>query len=112
MSPYLETMMSWIVLFFAGLLEIGWAVGLKYTDGFRVLVPTIATVGAMALSVWLLGMSMRTLPLGTAYAVWTGIGTVGTVIVGITLFGEPASAARIGCIAMIVAGIAGLKLAV
>lgn len=102
--------MSWIILFLAGLLEIGWAVGLKYTDGFRQFWPTVATVMAMALSVWLLGLSMRTLPLGTAYAIWTGIGTVGTVIFGIMVFGEPATMARIGCIALIAAGIGGLKL--
>jgi quaternary ammonium compound-resistance protein SugE len=106
----METDMSWIILFFAGVLEIGWAVGLKYTDGFRQLWPTVATIGAMAFSVALLGLSMRTLPLGTAYAVWTGIGTLGTVIVGIMVFSEPASIARIGCIALIIAGICGLKL--
>lgn len=102
--------MAWIFLLLAGLLEIGWAVGLKYTAGFTRLVPTVLTVGSMVASVALLGLAMRSLPLGTAYAIWTGIGTVGTVILGIVLFSEPATAARIGCIALIVAGIAGLKL--
>ncbi len=102
--------MSWILLFLAGLLEIGWAVGLKTTDGFRNIGPSVATAGAMILSVALLGLSMRELPLGTAYAIWTGIGTLGTVIVGIMLFGEPANLVRIGCVALIVAGICGLKL--
>ncbi len=102
--------MSWIILFLAGLTEIGWAVGLKYTDGFRLFWPTVATVAAMAVSIWLLAVAMRTLPLGTAYAVWTGIGTVGTVIFGIMVLGEPASLARVGCIVLIVCGIAGLKL--
>ncbi len=102
--------MSWIVLLLAGLFEIGWAVGLKYTDGFRSVWPTLTTLFALGLSVFLLGMSMQDLPLGTAYAVWTGIGTLGTVILGMLLFGEPASAIRIGCIALIVTGICGLKL--
>ncbi len=102
--------MAWIYLFVAGLLEIGWAIGLKYTDGFTRLVPTILTAGSMVASVVLLGLAVRTLPLGTAYAVWTGIGTVGTVILGIILFSEPATAIRIGCILLIIAGIAGLKL--
>ena len=102
--------MSWMILFVAGILEIGWAVGLKYTDGFRLPVPTALTVAAMVASVFLLGLSMRTLPLGTAYAVWTGIGTAGTVILGIYLFNEPASAIRLGCIGLIMMGIAGLKM--
>jgi len=102
--------MAWALLFVAGLLEIGWAVGLKYTEGFTKLMPTILTVAAMALSVILLGLAVRTLPIGTAYAVWTGIGTVGTVIFGIALLGDPASAVRLICIGLIVAGIAGLKL--
>ena len=102
--------MSWIILVLAGLLEVGWAVGLKYTAGFTRPLPTVFTVAAMIGSVGLLGIAVRTLPLGTAYAVWTGIGTVGTVIAGIAMLGEPANAARIGCIALIVAGIAGLKL--
>ncbi len=103
--------MAWIVLFLAGILEIGWAVGLKYTEGFTKLVPTVLTAGSMVASVVLLGVAMRSLPLGTAYAIWTGIGTVGTVILGIVLFAEPATAVRLGCIALIVTGIAGLKFA-
>lgn len=102
--------MAWIILFLAGLLEIGWAIGLKYTDGFTKLVPTVLTATSMVASVVLLGIAVRTLPLGTAYAVWTGIGTVGTVILGIVLFAEPATAIRVGCISLIIAGIAGLKL--
>ncbi len=102
--------MAWIVLFLAGLFEIAWAVGLKYTDGFTKPVPTILTVLAMVVSVVLLGVALRSLPLGTAYAVWTGIGTIGTVVFGIFVFAEPATALRLGCIAMIAAGIVGLKL--
>ena len=103
--------MAWLILFAAGLLEIAWAVGLKYTDGFARPLPTILTLGALAASVGLLGVAMKTLPLGTAYAVWTAIGTLGTVIVGIAIAGEPANAARLSSIALIVAGVAGLKLA-
>jgi quaternary ammonium compound-resistance protein SugE len=102
--------MTWFILFVAGLLEVGWAVGLKYTEGFTRLVPSVLTVLAMAGSVVLLGLAMRNLPLGTAYAVWTGIGTVGTAIAGMILLGEPAGALRLGCIGLIVAGILGLKL--
>ncbi|MDK1376091.1 MULTISPECIES: quaternary ammonium compound efflux SMR transporter SugE [unclassified Sinorhizobium] len=102
--------MAWITLLLAGLLEIGWAIGLKYTDGFTRFTPTVLTVGSMILSVVLLGIAVRSLPLGTAYAVWTGIGTVGTVVLGIFLFAEPATFIRLGCIGLIVAGIAGLKL--
>lgn len=102
--------MAWIVLFLAGLLEIGWAVGLKYTAGFTRLVPSTWTLLSMAGSFWLLAVALRTLPLGTAYAVWTGIGTVGTAILGIVLFGETTDALRLACIALIVAGIVGLKL--
>lgn len=102
--------MAWILLAVAGLLEIGWAVGLKYTDGFTRLGPTVATVGAIVASLALLGIAVRTLPVGTAYAVWTGIGTVGTVLLGIALFGESAEPMRLFFIALIVAGIAGLKL--
>jgi quaternary ammonium compound-resistance protein SugE len=101
---------AWIIPFLAGLLEIGWAIGLKYTDGFTRLVPTVLTATSMVASVVLLGIAVRTLPLGTAYAVWTGVGTVGTVILGIVLFAEPATAIRLGCISLIIAGIAGLKL--
>lgn len=102
--------MAWIVLALAGLLEIGWAVGLKHSEGFTRLWPSVLTVAAMVASVGLLGLALKTLPLGTAYAVWTGIGTVGTAILGMALFGEPAGAARLLCIAAIVGGIAGLKL--
>ena len=102
--------MAWIVLFLAGLTEIGWAVGLKYTHGFTRLVPSIITIAGMAAGFVLLSHALKTLPLGTAYAVWTGIGTIGTAVVGIVLFGEPASTSRLACIALIVAGIVGLKL--
>ena len=102
--------MAWIVLFIAGLFETCWAIGLKYTDGFTRLWPSVGTVVAMIVSVVLLGWSMRTLPVGTAYAVWTGIGAVGTVLLGLVLFDEPARVARLGCVALIVAGIVGLKL--
>jgi len=103
--------MPWILLLLAGLLEIGWAVGLKYVDGLSRPLPLVLTATAMVGSVVLLGWAMRSLPLGTAYAVWTGIGTVGTAIAGIILFAESADALRLVCIAMIVAGIVGLKLA-
>ena len=102
--------MSWIILVIAGLFEIGWAIGLKYTQGFTRLWPTLGTLGAMVISVGLLGVAMRELPVGTAYAVWTGIGAVGTVILGIVLFGDPANAPRLVCVGLIVAGILGLKL--
>ena len=102
--------MSWLYLFAAGLLEIAWAVGLKYTQGFTKLGPSVFTLTAMAASVGLLGLALRHLPLGTAYAVWTGIGTVGTAIAGMVMLGEPAGAMRLACIALIVAGILGLKL--
>ncbi|MCO5073400.1 MAG: quaternary ammonium compound efflux SMR transporter SugE [Rhizobiaceae bacterium] len=102
--------MSWIFLFLAGLFEIGWAIGLKYTDGFSRPLPTLLTVLSMIVSLGLLGVALKTLPVGTAYAVWTGIGTVGTALLGIWLLGEPATAMRLACIALIVAGIVGLKL--
>ena len=102
--------MAWVVLFIAGLCEIAWAVGLKYTEGFTRLWPSVATVVSMIVSLALLGAALRTLPLGTAYAVWTGIGTVGSAILGMALFGESASVARLVCIGLIVAGIVGLKL--
>ena len=101
---------AWGVLLVAGLCEIGWAVGLKYTEGFSRLWPSVATVVAMVVSVALLGLALKALPLGTAYAVWTGIGAVGTAILGIYLFNEPRDALRLVCIALIVAGIVGLKL--
>ena len=103
--------MAWTILFVAGLCEVAWAIGLKYTDGFTKPLPTVLTVGAMILSVWLLAIAMRTLPVGTAYSVWVGIGAVGTVILGIILFGEATNALRIGSMVLIVAGIVGLKLA-
>ena len=102
--------MSWIFLLLAGLCEVGWAVGLKYTNGFTRLWPSVGTAASMALSVFLLSLALRHLPLGSAYAVWTGIGTVGTVIFGILVLGEPASALRLLCVGLIVAGILGLKL--
>ena len=102
--------MEWTMLAVAGLFEVAWAVGLKYTDGFSRWWPSVGTALAMAVSVVLLALAMRTLPVGTAYAVWTGIGAVGTALLGIALFGEPATVARLGCIALIVAGIVGLKL--
>jgi quaternary ammonium compound-resistance protein SugE len=102
--------MAWVYLFIAGLLEIGWAVGLKYTEGFTKLTPSIFTLVSMAGSMALLGLALRNLPLGTAYAIWTGIGTVGTAIAGMIMLGEPAGAMRLMCIALIVAGIFGLKL--
>lgn len=101
--------MSWLVLLIAGLFETVWAVGLKYTEGFTRFWPSAVTIVAMAISAVLLGAAMRHLPVGTAYAVWTGIGAVGTVILGIVLFGEPASAGRLACLGLIVAGIIGLK---
>ena len=103
--------MAWIILFAAGVLEVGWAVGLKFTEGFTRPVPSILTILSMLASIGLLGIALKTLPLGTAYAVWTGIGTVGTALLGMALYGEPADALRLACIALIVAGIVGLKLA-
>lgn len=103
--------MAWVILFFAGLAEVGWAVGLKYTEGFSRLWPTLGTAASMIVSLWLLGLALKDLPLGTAYAVWTGIGTIGTAILGIVLFGESAAVLRLVCIGLIVAGIVGLKLA-
>ena len=102
--------MSWIVLFIAGLLEVVWAIGLKYTHGFTRLTPSVITITAMIVSIVLLSWAMRSLPVGTAYAVWTGIGAVGAAITGILLLGESASQARIARLALIVAGIIGLKL--
>jgi quaternary ammonium compound-resistance protein SugE len=102
--------MAWIILFVAGLFEIGWAIGLKYTEGFTRPVPTVLTAVSLAVSMVLLGWAVKTLPIGTAYAVWTGIGAVGTAILGLILFHEPATVARLVCIGLIVAGILGLKL--
>ena len=103
--------MSWLYLFIAGIFEVAWAVGLKYSHGMTRLAPTVATFVCMAISFFLLSTAMKSLPLGTAYAVWTGIGAVGTALLGMVLFGEPATLARLGCIALIVAGIIGLNVA-
>jgi quaternary ammonium compound-resistance protein SugE len=102
--------MAWIYLTTAGLFEIGWAIGLKYTEGFTRLLPSLWTIGSMILSIVLLGLALKTLPVGTAYAVWTGIGAVGTAALGIYLFAEPATVARLLCIGLILSGIVGLKL--
>ena len=102
--------MAWLLLFIAGLMEIGWAIGLKYTEGFSKLVPSVLTLACMLGSILLLGLALKTLPVGTGYAVWTGIGTVGTAILGIALFGEPATVLRLASIGLIVSGIVGLKL--
>ncbi len=101
---------AWLLLLAAGLLEVIWAIGLKYTDGFSRLMPSIITIAAMIASVWLLALALKSIPVGTGYAVWTGIGAVGTAILGIVLFNEAASAARLACIGLIVVGIFGLKL--
>jgi quaternary ammonium compound-resistance protein SugE len=103
--------MAWVYLVLAGFFEIGWAIGLKYTEGFTRLVPSILTGASMIVSVLLLGIALKSLPVGTGYAVWTGIGTIGTAILGIQLFGEPATPMRLASIGLIVAGILGLKLA-
>jgi quaternary ammonium compound-resistance protein SugE len=103
--------MPWIILVIAGLFEVGWAIGLKYTEGFTRLWPTVWTVAAMIISLWLLGIAMKSLPVGTAYSVWVGVGAVGTVALGVILLGEPANPARLISVALIVAGIIGLKLA-
>jgi quaternary ammonium compound-resistance protein SugE len=102
--------MAWLMLLVAGLFEVAWAIGLKYTEGFTRLWPSVGTLAAMGLSVLLLGMAMKTLPVGTSYAVWVGVGAVGTAILGIVLFGEPANAGRLISLGLIVAGIVGLKL--
>jgi len=102
--------MAWIYLLLAGLFEVIWAIGLKYTDGFTRLWPTVGTVTAMVISIVLLAMAVKTLPIGTAYAIWTGIGAVGAVALGIVLFGDPATLPRLLCVALIVVGIVGLKL--
>lgn len=103
--------MDWGILVVAGLFEVGWAIGLKYTDGFSRLWPTIGTVLAMAISLWLLGIAMKSLPVGTAYSIWVGVGAVGTVFLGIVLLGEPANAGRLISVALIISGIIGLKIA-
>ncbi|MCY4756389.1 quaternary ammonium compound efflux SMR transporter SugE [Pelomonas aquatica] len=102
--------MAWMLLIIAGLCEVGWAIGLKYTEGFTRLWPSVGTVLAMIVSLWLLGLAMKTLPVGTAYGVWVGVGAVGTVVLGIVLLGEPATVARLVSVGLIVAGIVGLKL--
>jgi quaternary ammonium compound-resistance protein SugE len=102
--------MSWVYLFVAGLFEVAWAIGLKYTNGFTRLWPTLFTVASILISLGLLGLALKTLPVGTAYAIWTGIGAVGTAILGIYLLGDPATVGRLMCIGLIVAGIVGLKL--
>jgi quaternary ammonium compound-resistance protein SugE len=101
--------MAWALLIIAGLFEIGWAIGLKYTEGFTRITPTVLTVASMIISIVLLGLAVRELPVGSAYAVWTGIGTVGTALLGMYLFAEPATVIRLVCIALIVSGIGGLK---
>ena len=102
--------MNWVILVIAGLFEVGWAIGLKYTEGFTKLWPSIGTAASMIISLWLLGIAMKSLPVGTAYGIWVGIGAVGTVILGIMLLGDSASAPRLISVALIVAGIVGLKL--
>ncbi|HLF30085.1 MAG TPA: quaternary ammonium compound efflux SMR transporter SugE [Xanthomonadales bacterium] len=102
--------MPWLVLFLAGLFEVAWAVGLKYSEGFSRLWPSLGTIVAMGMSLWLLGVAMKSLPLGTAYAVWVGVGAAGTVMMGIILLGEPANPARLISVGLILAGIIGLKL--
>jgi quaternary ammonium compound-resistance protein SugE len=102
--------MPWVLLVIAGLFEVGWAIGLKFTEGFTRPLPTALTVVSMVISLGLLGLALRDLPVGTAYAVWTGVGAVGTALLGIALFGDPATLPRLACIGLIVAGIAGLKL--
>lgn len=103
--------MPWIILVLAGLFEIGWAVGLKYSDGFTRLWPSVGTITAMAISLALLGIAMKSLPMGTAYAIWVGVGAVGTVILGIVLFDEPLTVLRVASVSLIIAGLLGLKLA-
>lgn len=103
--------MAWLYLLLAGMFEVGWAIGLKYTEGFSRLLPSLLTIAAMALSLALLGVALRDLPVGTAYAVWTGIGAVGTAALGMYLFSEPATLMRLGCIGLIVVGIVGLRFA-
>ena len=103
--------MNWIILLLAGLFEIAWAIGLKYTEGFTRLWPSVGTLTAMAISVWMLGIAVKTLPIGTAYAIWVGVGAIGAVVLGVVLFDEPVNALRIGSVALIILGLVGLKLA-
>jgi quaternary ammonium compound-resistance protein SugE len=103
--------LAWILLILAGLLEVGWAIGLKYSEGFSKLWPSVGTVAAMIVSLWLLGIASKTLPIGTAYSIWVGIGAVGTVILGIALLDEEVNAMRLGSVALIIIGIIGLKIA-
>jgi quaternary ammonium compound-resistance protein SugE len=103
--------MAWVLLLLAGLFEIGWAIGLKYAQGFTRLVPSLLTAASMLVSLTLLGLALRTLPIGSAYAVWTGIGAIGTALFGIAVLGEPATTARLACIALILLGVVGLKFA-
>ena len=103
--------MAWAILIAEGLFEVGWAIGLKYTEGFTRLWPTLGTIFAIIISLWLLGIATKSLPVGTAYSIWVGVGAVGTVILGIVLFDEPANATRLASVALIIAGIIGLKLA-
>lgn len=102
--------MAWTLLIVAGLFEVAWAIGLKYTEGFTKLVPSLLTLAAMAVSVWLLGLAARHLPIGTAYAVWVGIGAAGTAVLGMVLFREPSDLGRLACLGLILAGVAGLKM--
>jgi quaternary ammonium compound-resistance protein SugE len=102
--------MAWVLLVVAGILEIGWAIGLKYTDGFTRFWPSVWTIAAMIVSMYLLALAARTLPIGTAYAVWVGIGAAGAMVLGMVLLGEPRSLARVICVGLIVAGVVGLKL--
>jgi quaternary ammonium compound-resistance protein SugE len=110
LMPTLTTTQAWLVLVVAGLLETGWAIGLKYAEGFTRPLPSALTIVALVASMWLLGMAAKTLPIGTAYAVWVGIGAAGAALIGMWLLDEPASAARLGCVLMIVGGVVGLKL--
>ena len=103
--------MAWVILVVAGLFEVGWAIGLKYTEGFTRLWPTLWTALSMLISLWLLGMAMKSLPVGTAYSIWVGVGAVGTVLLGVVVLGEPANTARLVSVGLIIAGIIGLKLA-
>jgi quaternary ammonium compound-resistance protein SugE len=109
-NPQLDDFMAWLFLILAGLTEIGWAMGMKYTNGFTRPLPSVATLGCIALSLFLLSLALKGIPLGTAYAVWTGIGAVGTALLGMIFFDEPVAVARVACLVMIVAGTVGLKL--